>query len=481
MTDKKHMHIVRFEASNIKKLKAVEIVPNGPGVVTITGRNGQGKTSILDAIFMALGGRQAVCDQPIRQGQSKAHITVDLHDLVVTRKFTSGGTGSLTVTTKDGIPVKSPQGVLDSICSYVGFDPLAFVRMDPASQRNTLRKLVGLDFTQLDTDKAEAYAERTRVNRELDSAKYRLANYKFDPAAPQEAVSVTALMGQLSEVKKQGDQKLKELRQANQQKLEAMEQVHCKNQAVQEHLAEGEEVTAGLQRDIEQVDEMIKAMEEALAEKRTVRAALVQGLANHKNNVAMAKEAVKGLVWPNLDKVRRDNQSEEDALIVANQQAEEPIAEQIRGADAINTQVRSNALYRELKTQVDELARKTALLTTTIEHCESSKSRMLEEAKFPLKGLSFDDGGVLLDGVPFAQGSQAQQLRAATAIGLAMDPQVRVILIRDGSLLDAESMGYIAELAKNHDAQVWIERVSDKSPGAIVIEDGEIVEVCAKK
>ena len=63
------MKIIRFEAENVKRLKAVEITPDGT-VQVVTGRNGQGKSSVLDAIFLALGGGDAkkTVAMPIRVG-----------------------------------------------------------------------------------------------------------------------------------------------------------------------------------------------------------------------------------------------------------------------------------------------------------------------------------------------------------------------------------------------------------------------------
>lgn len=59
-----NLRIVRLTAENIKKLRAVEIVPSG-NVVQITGPNGSGKTSVLDAIYYALAGAGAHPSRPV--------------------------------------------------------------------------------------------------------------------------------------------------------------------------------------------------------------------------------------------------------------------------------------------------------------------------------------------------------------------------------------------------------------------------------
>lgn len=73
------MKIIKLAAENIQRLKAVEITPPGH-VVKITGKNEQGKTSVLDSIMYALAGTKSLPEQPIRQGESKASIRVELDD-----------------------------------------------------------------------------------------------------------------------------------------------------------------------------------------------------------------------------------------------------------------------------------------------------------------------------------------------------------------------------------------------------------------
>ena len=80
--------------------------------------------------------------------------------------------------------------------------------------------------------------------------------------------------------------------------------------------------------------------------------------------------------------------------------------------------------------------------------------------------------------IPFVQCSAAQRIRVSVAIGLAMNPELRVLLIREGSLLDKKNLALIAKMAEDADAQIWIERVSRGKECQIIIHDGE---VCAEE
>ena len=135
------MKIISLSASNVKKLSAVEIVPKS-NLVQITGKNGQGKSSILDSIWWALGGTKNIQSQPVRNGEEQAIIRLDLGSLVVTRKIGKGE--SLTVENAEGARFQSPQSMLDALLGELTFDPLAFSKMKAADQANELRRIAKL-------------------------------------------------------------------------------------------------------------------------------------------------------------------------------------------------------------------------------------------------------------------------------------------------------------------------------------------------
>lgn len=55
-----------------------------------------------------------------------------------------------------------------------------------------------------------------------------------------------------------------------------------------------------------------------------------------------------------------------------------------------------------------------------------------------------------------------------------MNPQLKILLIRDGSLLDSSNLETISKMAEENDAQVWIERVGKGAECSVIISDGEV-------
>ena len=108
------MKIVQLQAENVKRLKAVEIKPDG-SLVVVRGENGEGKTSLLDSIAMAFGGKNAQPAMPIRRGEDHARVCVELEDMIVERRWTADDKTYLEVRSKEGAKFPSPQAMLDKL------------------------------------------------------------------------------------------------------------------------------------------------------------------------------------------------------------------------------------------------------------------------------------------------------------------------------------------------------------------------------
>lgn len=418
------MKIVKLTAENVKKLTAVEITPDG-SLVIVGGKNGAGKTSVLDAIMYALAGGKFIASKPIREGEESGRIVVELDGskrLVVERRLTASG-GSLEIRTAEGFKAPSPQAILDGLCGKIAFDPLDFTRMTPAKQAETLRDLIGLDFTELDKQRSHAYESRTLVNREVKSLKTQVDANPFDPNALGEEVSVTELMADL--------EKREEINGNNKRERDLAEELADYALRCQDELSAAEDELDRLKTKIATLNQKVKESEV----KSNQQAAIVEKLVDA--DVAEVKE-------------------------------------KISSAETVNRKVRDAMKAQELVESLNGKQREADALTRKIAAIDTDKEAQLAAAKWPIDGLGFDDNGVTFNGLPFEQSSGAEQLRASVAIGLALNPTLRVLLIRDGSLLDEENMGVIAMMAKEADAQLWLERVGEDSECSVVIEDGHV-------
>lgn len=394
------MKIIALEAENVKHLKVVNIKPDG-SLIVIGGDNAVGKSCVLDSIEYGLHGASVIPPKPIRKGQKKARIVLNLGDIIVTRTFTENGT-NLTVKNKDGATFASPQAMLDKLVGALTFDPLEFSKMGAQKQAEVLKQLVGLDFDKVNAKYKSLFDQRTVVNRNGKILKANLDSMTKHDGVPDAEVSINELGV------KYGD---------------ALE----RNQRI------------ARDRDKLLTDEAeLKTLEKHVA-------ALKRDIKSRKKDLSGFKEV--------------------DAKAIHTQMAD---------AESVNTKIRDNKAYEELDQELDELRKQSGSLTAQMTKITEKKATDLAKAKFPIKGLAIDDDGVTFEDLPFVQCSAAQRIRISVAIGLAMNPKLRVLLIREGSLLDKKNLAMVAKMAEKADAQIWVERVSRGSECSIIIEDGAI-------
>lgn len=412
------MKITKLESENVKKLKAIEITPDG-NVVVVGGKNAQGKSSTLDSIAYAIGGKGLIPGKPVRDGQKKAKIVVNLDNgLIVTRTITAAGGGTLTVKNADGARYDSPQKILDALTGELTFDPLEWSKMEQKRQLEVIKALVGLDFTDEDKQRLDVYSARTARKRTLKDMKAQYANMSA-PTDELEKVDIAELSV--------------ELVQAGEHNREVA--------AKRDKYSEVELEFLSLHHEIEELTEK-------LAAKRTYHAELESKLARMERVVAGLEEI--------------------DPL---------PLQEKLKTAEATNLLYAREQERLVLEDDILSASDQVKRFTTEIETIDKNKSELLEAAEFPITGLAFDSDGVTYKGNPFDQCSTAERLRISVAMGFAMNPELKVLLIRDGSHLDEDNLALVTEMAAKHDGQVWIERVGKGKECSVIIEGGEIENV----
>jgi len=428
------MTITELSIENVKRLQALRICPETGKPVVITGDNGQGKSSILDAIQLAL--TNDGLEDPIRHGSKRAVVKLKISGedrTLLIERVIRGGSQELKVTAEDGKPISSPQVFLNGLIGSIAFDPLEFVRMKPRDQADALRRLVGVDVRPIDERKKRHYDERTVVNRHVQGLRAQLA------AIPEPSADVPDVEVSASEYVKKRDAVI-----AAQQDVTGTARVVGEVESARYQLAEriekGRKLLAQLEKELEDTDRRLSDA--------------------------------------------RDTAKRSEAKLAIQVQADgtpEALATAIASVDAINSQVRKKKERSDLVRAIDDHEQKVKLLTDLQAECDTEKARLLSEAKMPIDGMEFDEDGVRINAIRFDQLATGEQIKASAAIAMAANPGLKVVLIREGALVNQANMAMLCKMAEERGFQVWVEKFQELAGDTgIHIVDGSVAAVDGK-
>jgi len=428
------MKIINLHAENFKRLSAVDITPDSD-VVILSGANEQGKSSVLDAIMAAIAGGRGMKEmpEPVKRGEESAEVSLDLGDIKVKRQWSADGRSRIEVTNADGAKFSTPQGILDSMTGSLTFDPLEFARMAPRDQRATLLRLVNLPFDIDENDArrkelvtAESAARKNAQRSEDDVS----ALPDIPPDTPDEEVSASELYGKLT--------KIREIMNENDKK--------------RRELSDARDSYSRKEATMKVAESRVESLEDQLKKANADLAAIRADLAEQKDAGERLAADVEALQDPDTSE----------------------IDQQLASVDKVNFNVRQKQTNDAAKKAFKEAqAAAEAAKKAVVDH-DKVRSEALAAAKFPVDGLGFDEAGVTLNGLAFAQASESQRIMTSVAMGVAINPKLRVMFVRDGSALDSKRMAALSELAADQDFQLWVEKVDESGTIGIVIEDGRV-------
>lgn len=391
------------------------------GVVAVMGDNEQGKSSYLDALEALIAGRAAPKNkQPVNVGSDEARIIGtfvgdDGVTIVATRTYTPDGKTSIVVK-QDGLKVAKADDLLRRFYSYIAIDPHGFARLSSKEQVDTLVRLTGFDPAPIDTERANVYATRTAAGQEVKRLKGAVESYG-PQQTPGELIDVAAVAAELDAV-----------------------------HALQRTAAELDQ----------SVDIALREHGDAAGDVERAKEALAQAEANLAN-------------WSTTLAQR------ELAAATASRPDGHDLREKIRTAEAQNETVRHEQARERTRLELAAAEGTQQGLTDRIAALDQQKKDGFAGVEMPVEGLTIEDGEVYLNGTPFSQTSPGGKLRTSTQIAMALQPELRALVIRDGSLLDDANRKVIADIAAEKDYLVLMEIVGQGAENGILFEDGRIV------
>ena len=191
--------ITSLELENVKRIKAILMEPNAAGLTMIGGRNGQGKTSVLDAICWALGGEKYRPSAAQREGSMiPPNLKVTLSNgYIVERK---GKNSALKVTDPGG--GASGQQMLNTFIEQLALDLPRFLQSSAKEKADTLLRIIGVgdQLAALEQQGRETYNQRLVIGREADRKKKFAEEQPYFPDAPDDLVSVSELIREQQDI-----------------------------------------------------------------------------------------------------------------------------------------------------------------------------------------------------------------------------------------------------------------------------------------
>lgn len=408
-----------FTVTDYKGVREITLSPTGK-LVVIAGGNGAGKSSFIDAItelFDPKGSK--LTPKPIREGADEAraeYIDEDL-GLRISRVWKKNGTaGTLTVEATDGAKYSRPSDVVAELLGGAIFDPVTWLNMSERAQRDALLSKVDLpfDLDELAREKKGAEDRRLEAGRE-----------------------VKRLQGALDSLPKPAEDALAE-----------------------------EVSSAEILAEIEDAQRIDRTWHEASADYDLAAArydeigAQVEELQRQQAEVQERQQAA----------AERLNSLPEQVDIA-------PLQQRLQGLDEVNRGVRVRKAYEATAADLASVVDLHEGTQEALDEIEATKRAGLAKAKFPVDGLSVDEEGVTFDGVPFSQVNSAMRRRVAFAIATSGDPKLKLVIVKDGDLLDADSLAAIREVADERGYTVVVERDRDESRKiGFTVRDGALTD-----
>lgn len=432
MSDKKTptYHLSALHVENVARIRAADLqFGEDDNLVLVTGENAQGKTSLLKALQSAIESKRKSVADPIHDGAERGEVRVELVDaengkeLHVRRRFLSSGSSTLKVTDQDGM--QGNQATLNALLGDLR-DPLELLSLKEAEQTRRILSMVDLGSFDLDKSDAELEALRSArrtentILKQVQSDCERLAaeTEGFDPDTAGTSAAVLSEYEAAAELES------------------AARSAQISADAASTRAEEKAHRVQNLEDRIRDLQEQLQAAQIEAAQADTDR----------KEAVATAQEA-------------RAKVPDMDALAERKSKAEE--------ADRMVAKCRGLEESRQLLKQQEAVA---DAAQKAIDGAIAAREAALAEAVFPVGGMGYDAERKILtlNGRPWSQASDGEKWTACIQFAMSSPSAVRLLYIRNGSLLDKKRMEHLRQMCIDNDYRALIERVGEEEGASVV-------------
>lgn len=470
------LHLNRLTIENFMRVSALQVDADGRHVL-ISGPNASGKTSAVDAIWAALGGKPGrEMPEPVHRGASKGTVQLDLGEYLVERTWSDKGP-RLTVTAADGSKVQKPQALLDGLLGKYALDPVAFIDRRPQDQVDDVLAVAGVTppVAQVEAIAGERheprpgesasqylerlsaddvglfYLRRREAHRVLEQKRHALEEQRQvldrigGPLKPEDGEqSPSKLLTEIDRLQQKGDE-----RRAVQETASASRLEHS---TLAEHLRRVEADHAASAQSIGELEAQLRRVQESLEKERAKAAGLTERIERGQKTVAEADAEASAA--EHAAKSLRDPSPQIKTL-----------REQVKTIEQTNAflskRQHAGEQLQRLAQDVEEAHGEHKRADAIVDGLRGLRVHLLDGVDLGVPSLEVGLGELRLNGVSFRQASQAEQIRTACAVAMRQKPRLRLLRVDEGERLDSHSRELLLRLADENGWQCIMTCVRD--------------------
>ncbi len=420
------MRVAKIEITDFKGIAKLEARPGA--LTVVSGANGEGKTSVIDAIRAAFeGGHDAAL---IRSGAKKAEVSLTLEDGTIIKRSVTPKASTVDVTTKDGDKKAAAATYVKSLASGIALDPIAFLAMPPKKRAEYLLETSSVRFTHEELKAIDVVSDDVNIEG-LDKVRKdiyewrRVANVRTDEAEKQVKALKSALPEDMdtdfiAEAKKVADEHAEaKARLANLEATANAEWETYKSETEERYRVMIDELKKQIAAKEQERDETLKQSREEWSQE--------------KNKATMeALREVEG-----LSAKRRELEAKAD--------------EQRRGL-TLKGELES---ARKRMEQHNSEAQKHDRALKALDELKAKKL-----AEDGIEGVEVVDGDIHVDGIPFDKLNTQRQYEMAFQLASRGLGQLPIMICDRAESFDDENWQQFCEVAKESGIQVIAARVT---------------------
>lgn len=430
MKEKEGMKILNVVVENFKNIEKTEVDFAGRSA-TIIGKNGAGKSSFIQAICSPIDSNY-IPAKPIKKGEERGSIELTIGGQLngEDESYTLGlyfsdkhKKGRITISNSDGETVSGGKKLIEEIVGNIGFDIQEFIKLGLTStgaiskpgtqeQIEILKGLMPRDILKqmhdLDVEYEEDYTSRADVNREIVHAKAKLEGHEYSQEELdfyKEPIDTKDIVSKMTNIEKE---------------LEDYNKVKSGVEDLFDSIPKDQERLTSLKEQVEALEAKIK---------------------EDQDKFRKGNKWLEGKTKPSIETLN-------DELATANQH---------------NDKVREIKSLEVSQVDLRTIEQDSERMTKRLEAIKKEKKGIFAASPLPVKGLTFDDEGIYFKGLPFVEGQHPTStiMLIGARIGMALNPNLKMLVIKDGSLLDKKTLKWLVGQCEEENYQLFIEKVAD--------------------